>query len=101
MLLYQDGHFLQVIEGRESAVRGLAEKIHRDPRHTGVITLSEGFENEYQFPDWSMGFQDLQSEEARTTPGYSDFLDTSFNPKAFSADPTLAQSLLLIFRKII
>ena len=100
MLLYKNGNFLQVLEGREATVRGLAVKIQRDPRHTDVTTLLEGFENEYQFPDWSMGFQDLESEEAKGTLGYNTFLETSLDPKAISRDPTVAQSLLLIFREI-
>ena len=99
MLLYKDGNFLQVLEGREAAVHALAEKIHRDPRHNRVTTLLEGFESEYQFPAWSMGFRDLELEEAKTTAGYSDFLDTAFNPRAFATDPTVAQSLLLIFKE--
>lgn len=100
MLLYKDGNILQVLEGREESVRALAAKIHGDPRHHGVITLVEGFENEYQFPDWSMGFRDLHGAEAKGTPGYSAFLDTAFNPKALAADPTVAQRLLLTFRQI-
>ncbi len=100
MLLYKDGNFLQVLEGREAAVLGLVEKITRDPRHRGVTTLLEGFESEYQFPDWSMGFRDLHSDEAKATPGYSDILDPSLEPKAFSSDPTRAQRLLLTFKEI-
>ena len=99
MLLYKDGNFLQVLEGREAAVRDLAAKVHGDPRHRGIITLMEGFENEYQFPEWSMGFCDLRSDEAKTMPGYSAFLESSFDPKALATDPTAAQRLLLSFKK--
>jgi hypothetical protein len=99
MLLYKDGNFLQVLEGREADVLELAAKIHADPRHRGVITLMQGFESEYQFPDWSMGFCDLRSDEAKTMPGYSAFLESSFDLKALASDPTAAQRLLLSFKK--
>jgi hypothetical protein len=99
MLLYKDGNFLQVLEGREAAVRAIAAKIHHDPRHRGIITLTEGFENDYQFPDWSMGFCDLLSEEAKTLPGYSAILESSFDPRALASNPTAAQRLLLNFKK--
>ena len=99
MLLYKEGNFLQVLEGREAAVRAITAKIQRDPRHRGIITLIEGFESEYQFPEWSMGFCDLRSDEAQTTPGYSAFLESSFDPKVLSADPTAAQRLLLSFKR--
>ena len=100
MLLYKDGNFLQLLEGREAVVRELAARIARDPRHHQVTTLLEGFENEYQFPDWSMGFRDLAAEEQSPTAGYNNFLDMQFDPKVFAADPTVAQSLLLIFREV-
>ena len=99
MLLYKDGNFLQVLEGREAAVLDLAEKIGRDPRHRGIITLMQGFENEYQFPEWSMGFSDLRSDEAKCMAGYSSFLESSFDPKVLATDPTAAQRLLLTFKK--
>ena len=45
--LYYDGNsFLQIIEGEESAVRSLYEKIKIDPRHTNVETLYENEINE-------------------------------------------------------
>ena len=99
MLLYKDGNFLQVLEGREAAVLEIADRIHRDPRHHGIITLMEGFESEYQFREWSMGFCDLRSDEAKTMLGYSAFLQSSFDPKALANDPTAAQRLLLSFKK--
>ncbi len=100
MLLYKAGYFLQLLEGPKAAIHNLMEKIRRDPRHRNVTMLAEGFENEYQFADWSMGFHDLDSAEARATPGYSDFLDTSFYLSTLSSDPTLGQRMLLAFKKV-
>ncbi len=101
MLLYKEGTFLQVLEGGQTAVMGLVEKISRDPRHREITTLLEGFENEYQFPDWSMGFHHLDDAEARETPGFTDLLVAPFSPKAFAIDPTRAQRILLIFKQTV
>lgn len=99
MLLYKDGNFMQVLEGEEGAVRALYDKIGDDPRHRGEITLREGLTEERQLADWSMGFGDLQSPEARAIPGFSEFLNTPLTGREFSEDPTRAQKLLLTFKK--
>lgn len=100
MLLYKAGCFLQLLEGPRVAIGTLVEKIARDPRHRNVTMLAKGFENDYQFADWSMGFHDLESAEARAIPGYSDFLETSLHVSALTSDPTLGQRLLLAFKKV-
>jgi hypothetical protein len=99
MLLYKDGNFMQVLEGDEEAVRGLYEKIAEDPRHGGEMTLQQGFSEGRQFPDWSMGFRDLDSPDARSEPGYSEFLNAPLTGREFSADPSRAQKLLLTFKR--
>jgi hypothetical protein len=99
MLLYKDGNFMQVLEGDEGAVRGLYERIAADPRHGGEITLQQGYVEGRQFPDWSMGFRDLDSPEARSDPGYSEFLNAPLTGREFSGDPTRAQKLLITFKR--
>ena len=100
MLLYKDGNFMQVLEGDEEAVRGLYEKIAEDPRHGGEMTLQQGFSEGRQFPDWSTGFRDLDLTDARSEPGYSEFLNVPLTGREFSADPSQAQKLLLTFKRI-
>lgn len=99
MLLYKDGNFMQVIEGDEEAVRGLYARIEADPRHGGEITLQQGFTERRQFPDWSMGFRDLNAPEERSTSGYSEFLNAPLTGREFSGDPSRAQKLLLTFKR--
>lgn len=99
MLLYKDGNFMQVLEGEEGAVRELYGKIGTDPRHKGEIILLQGVADGRQFPDWSMGFRDLDSPEARATPGYSEFLNVPLTGREFSGDPTRVQKLLLTFKR--
>ncbi len=46
--------FAQVLEGSESVVKALMEKISEDPRHTSIDVLHEGDLTKRAFPDWDM-----------------------------------------------
>ncbi len=98
MLVYRDGNFMQVLEGEEDAVRAQYDKIERDTRHAGVLTLLEGYTSERQFPGWSMAFRDLDTLDAKSLPGYDEFLNLSTEGKEFSRDPSRCQRLLLSFK---
>jgi hypothetical protein len=99
MLLYKDGAFMQALEGEEQAVRELYDRISRDSRHFGLLKLVEGEREDRCFGDWSMGFQDLNSEEARATPGYSEFLNTPLTADEFSKNPGQCERLLWAFKR--
>jgi hypothetical protein len=97
MLLYKDGNFMQVLEGRENDVHNTHRRICADLRHHGLITLVEGPQDVRQFPDWSMGFRDLESCRERPA-AYSDFLQTPLTGREFIGKPGRAQKLLGMFR---
>lgn len=63
LLLFQGGHFLQVLEGELKAVRELFKQISQDKRHTDIALLFEELVSQPQYPDWSMGFQALDGSE--------------------------------------
>ncbi|MFD0794018.1 BLUF domain-containing protein [Mucilaginibacter litoreus] len=70
MLLYvseknetQNGRFIQVLEGEEKVVRESFEKIRMDVRHTSVVELFTYSINDRNFPDWSMGYKRIESED--------------------------------------
>ena len=98
MLLYQRGKFVQVLEGEERVVRDLADRIAKDPRHTGVVILHEGPSSGREFPDWSMGFRDLDDTIERGIEGYSRLLDSSLSPASFARDAPAAKRILLEFK---
>jgi len=54
LLLYREGRYVQVLEGAEEVVRPLYAKIRCDPRHTQVVTVSEGYAPRRRFPHWRM-----------------------------------------------
>ena len=60
-LIYQDGYFLQLLEGREDRLHALLERISHDPRHKNVRICLEGKKRRRLFPDWSMGCRNISS----------------------------------------
>jgi hypothetical protein len=59
MLLYVDGGFLQVLEGREETLSALLNKIAADKRHWNTQVLLKRTA-EPVFRDWSMGFHRVE-----------------------------------------
>lgn len=99
LLLHKDGNFMQALEGEETVVRALYDKIRLDPRHRGVLTLVEGRRDERHYAGWSMGFEDLNTPEVGDLPGYSDLLERPLTAEAFQEDPAECERLLLAFKK--
>lgn len=73
MLLYDEGSFLQVLEGEREPLVTLYERILADPRHTDITKLLEREIDRRLFGDWKMGFVSL-TRVGTTLPGYSEFL---------------------------
>ena len=75
VMLYAGGHFIQTLEGPEFAVDATFERIGRDTRHRDVyIALREEIATR-AFPDWSMGFETVDLDEAAALPGFNDYLE--------------------------
>jgi hypothetical protein len=99
MLLFKDGHFMQVVEGEEEAVKRLHDRIQADPRHQGIFTVDSGPLETRRFADWSMGFYDLGEEGAALPAGYSEFLDTPLDDPTFTRNPDRSRQLLMLFKQ--
>lgn len=74
ILLYRDQTFVQLLEGQRPRVESLYASIRQDARHADVTTVSAREQLDRQFPDWSMGFSNLDSEPV-DDPGWNDLLD--------------------------
>jgi hypothetical protein len=98
MLLYQDGDFLQLIEGERSAVKELFEVIKADPRHSGTIVVDEEEAEDRVFADWSMGFRDLSDPAVQAIPGFSQFMNTPLVAESFANHPSTALQFLSMFK---
>jgi len=99
LLLYQGGTFMQALEGEETAVIPLFAKISRDPRHHHVIPLIHAPIEHRYFPNSAMAFRDLDSQELRNLPGYSEFLNTPLNGDLLANDIPACKRLLLLFKE--
>ncbi len=63
-LIYaSNGTFLQIIEGPDDAVGSTLEKIRVDKRHAGLTVLYDKLATSRSFPDWSMGFSLVSTED--------------------------------------
>ena len=56
VLMYGGGRFMQVLEGRPAAVRGLYARIAADPRHGCLEKLADGPVARREFAGWRMSF---------------------------------------------
>ena len=54
LLVFNGTHFLQIIEGSETAIAELVERLRKDPRHTGFEVRDQRKVDTRSFPDWSM-----------------------------------------------
>ena len=99
MLLYKGGNFMQLLEGEELRVTSLYGKIAKDPRHSGSMVLLKSHAPDRMFADWSMAFRNLNDPAVAALPGFSAFLNTEFNDREFSSNPSRAQALLQFFKQ--
>lgn len=86
MLLYRGGVFLQLLEGPQTSVLDLYNRIMGDQRHHQVKTLILQQSLTRIFPDWSMGFRHLESAEVENMKEIIDFDEIvveSLNEKSF------------------
>ena len=98
LLLYNDGSFIQLIEGAEDAIKSLFEKIKKDTRHTNIVLLLEERIKKRAFPDWSMGYFRLSQEQMKEIPGYSDFLNSDDSIHFIESTTREAMKLLNSFK---
>ena len=100
LLLHRDRSFYQVLEGEEDIVRQTFDSIEKDKRHTAIDVLFEGEVDEREFPDWQMGFLNLDGVDIETLQGYSDFLSREDNAKDFLENLSRGKRLALMFRSM-
>lgn len=98
VLLYKDGSFAQILEGRADNVDKIYRRIKRDTRHVNVKLLYRDFIDRRDFPDWTMGFQNLDAPDFKPPEGFTDFMRHDYPLQKFIEDPSRARKLMLFFR---
>ncbi len=99
ILLYKEGHFMQVLEGGEMLVKLVYAKIANDGRHENVVTLLEDETETRQFPNWTMGFFDLNDPQFAALPGYSEYMNIPLTGEELSRDMTKCERFLALFKQ--
>jgi hypothetical protein len=97
MLLYHQGSFLQLLEGEQSAVDELYDRISKDPRHFHVVKLLKEHIDERSFADWSMGYADSTDPFFNSVEGLNDFFEDQHCLKALRS--VKARKLLKSFEE--
>jgi hypothetical protein len=65
LLMYNEGSFLQVLEGEEEKVEACLARIANDATHKRMLRLFQGSVADRLFPEWSMGFARPDDLDAR------------------------------------
>ncbi len=95
MLLYLEGKFIQVLEGKKQEVKKLYDNIVKDTRHKRVIVVMEGNSSKRIFNGWSMGFKKLSHTEFINLTAFHD-IDIFFQKQELQEN----SHLLLVFLKL-
>jgi hypothetical protein len=98
ILLYQQGTFMQMLEGDKQAVLEMYHRISRDPRHTAVHTVLDGEIGQRNFSGWSMGFVNM--DKTGELPAYADFIDENLVLRSFSDEAQDAYEFMVKFNKL-
>jgi hypothetical protein len=94
MMLYGNATFLQSLEGEETVVDALYEKISKDERHGGIVFLHRKTIERRQYADWTMAFKRASDKELQGVEGLRDFSETDFNAKFLAQNTAVAENLM-------
>ncbi|RLS77980.1 MAG: BLUF domain-containing protein [Planctomycetota bacterium] len=98
MLLYEDGTFLQVLEGENEVIESTYQRIAADKRHHKIMLIARFEIDHRSFHDWEMGFFDASGGKLLQLPGYSNFLSKKTVELENLEDGDKAREVLLNFK---
>ncbi|WP_207534185.1 BLUF domain-containing protein [Desertivirga arenae] len=79
MLICFKSLYVQLIEGEDTEIKQLYNKLLVDNRHYRVQTLKEGKIDKRQFPDWTMGFERKEVSPEEQKESLDVFADKSLS----------------------
>ena len=71
MLLYLDPFFMQVLEGEDTVISQVFDRIKKDPRYHKTSPIYKNTIQKRHFENWTMGFEHI---EHKHIDGFSDVL---------------------------
>jgi len=95
--LHQEGYFMQMLEGEREAVLALYGKIKQDPRHCNLVIVAEGQRYRRVFPEWSMGYCEVDEQSEKLNFSYQAKRKISF--AELSEDPQTCYRFITSFRE--
>ena len=96
-LFYNDGNFLQIIEGEKKLILQLFETIKKDERHKDVIVLFEEEIETREFRKWSMAYKNLNDKAVHLPDAYSDILSKPYSQELFETYPEKIRGFISLF----
>lgn len=100
ILLYGIGTYLQVLEGEPEDVHTVYQSILNDDRSNHHVVLIEEKITQRDFPDWSMGFRNIETCESKYLPaGFVDVFDGKWADDFATKNSANTVKLLLNFAK--
>lgn len=101
ILLYNNGNFMQLIEGKDDVIKKLYDKISADPRHHTIKLLLREQITHRNFDGWQMGYRNLNSLKKIAPEILNPFLEEELNFSIYKNNPYRALHFLEMFKKII
>lgn len=99
MLIYNNGVYMQLIEGFSKDIHRLYDLMMHDRRHNRIIKLVEESITERYFPDWNMGFKDLSTMSPDELPGFIAVFNGKLDLDTVSKNIPVAIALILNFAR--
>lgn len=81
VLLFRDGYFLQLLEGKEEAVLETLSRIIKDRRQHHLQTIIEVNSNQRIFQNWTMNFLDGDTVSGVIQKRVIDIMNLAFSSK--------------------
>jgi len=92
-LLYNEGKFIQVLEGSKEHLRQVMDRIVKSSQHKDINNLYTLDVKEREFSDWAMGFKN--SSDPKITEKFNELLNNTDDLLTLS----MAKSLLVYVAK--
>lgn len=98
LLCYRDRCFVQFLEGDESIVKNLYEKIKKDDRHTGCFVLMEDSIDKRLFAQWDMALANVDDFKGQQRELLLELFKVSLDKKS-AAHARITALLLDTFKR--
>lgn len=97
MLGYNNGMFLQILEGPLEGLTKVYSSIQTDSRHHRIKEVKRCKITERSFPDWSMRIKNMTHLSFNTETEFDQWLEKEFTYDFFCEHSNLAHNMMLSF----